>query len=146
MSSNIERNYRPKIVFDSQQTTGSGTIPPATTDVAEGAPAGILQDLSTNPDRSLGIHASQFNFFFHGDWAIRSNFHLNLGLRWELISPRVLPITNSRTPSIQINYLAWPPSLRILAHRCRSIFLPPTIPRGLEARRQQGARRPAITW
>ena len=124
-SSNIERNYRPKIVFDSQQTTGSGTITPATTYVAEGAPAGMLQDLSTNPDPSLGIHLSQFNFFFHDDWAIRSNFHLSLGLRWEV---NTAPGTSHNELENAFNPNKLPGLAAVAQNTCPSvqIYLPPT--------------------
>jgi hypothetical protein len=53
--------------------------------VALGAPAGFLQNISTQeiPDSSLGLSLSQLDLFVRDDWRVSTRLTLNLGIRYE---------------------------------------------------------------
>ncbi len=97
LNSFTDRNSRPLVLFApgliSQVCQGAFNCPFATpdgllsgTDAASlGAPAGLLQTLSTEPvpNTSLGLDFNQIDLFVQDEWRISNSLLLSLGLRYE---------------------------------------------------------------
>jgi hypothetical protein len=104
INSDLNRNARPLAVFGGLLNPGgrlplvnSATCSPAdascvlsqevftgATLAAAGVPTGFFQTLSAQPDSSLGIRFTQFNFFFQDEIHIRPDLVLTAGVRYEL--------------------------------------------------------------
>jgi hypothetical protein len=118
INSFIERNFRPIAVFNGLRSVidnpDSPPIPGVLIDdqrvlsgatlAAAGVPTGLFHTLrcnpgltsssiGCNPDPTLGIRFTQFNFFFQDEFQVRPNLRLTFGLRYEL---NTVPITVGR--------------------------------------------------
>ena len=102
LNSDLERNFRPLVVFSGAQDL-SKTIDPSlpanisellksptagflvgSDFVAAGAPTGFFQTQALARDASIGLRDWQSSFFFADQMRILSNFSLTLGVRYEL--------------------------------------------------------------
>lgn len=98
LNSFSDRNSRPLIVFTPGYISGTCMQSPscvfATPDgllsgtdaAALGAPAGVLQSLSTQdvPDSSIGLSFSRIEMFVQDDWRLTTRLSVNAGVRYEL--------------------------------------------------------------
>lgn len=85
LNSNQPRNARPRLEFNGGPTNffaigfGNGTD-----FAAVGAATGFLQTIAPNPDATIGLRYTQYNFFVGDQIRVRPNLTVNLGLRYEL--------------------------------------------------------------
>jgi hypothetical protein len=127
-----DRLYRPLIVFsngvvrrqDSFQDPRftEGQFFPAVELAALGLPSSILQTITTNqPDSTIGLRITEYNFFFNDIWRLRSNINIDLGIRYEYNTvPR--EVNNRIEDSITLRNLPGPDSSTIIFPEVRAAF------------------------
>lgn len=85
LNSNQPRNSRPRVEFNGAPALGgilSGFIP-GTDFASAGAASNFLQTIAPNPDATIGLRYTQYNFFVSDQFKVRPNLTINYGLRYE---------------------------------------------------------------
>jgi hypothetical protein len=99
LNSLLDRNFRPQVVYgDALLRTGTLTAIPGafkfTPEAGQllsgvqlatlGLPSSIFQTVTLGqPDSTIALRFTEYNFFFNDNWRARTNFALDYGLRYE---------------------------------------------------------------
>ena len=98
INSTLDRNFRPYAVFNGLRSSAAsptlsvtapdgGPLPTrvfsGATLAAAGVPTGFFQNLSVEPNSTIGIRSTQTNIFFQDQWQFSPHVRITLGLRYE---------------------------------------------------------------